>query len=260
MTVVLGGDAAAIELFSMLRERGPEPTLVLPEEPAEPVDGDAVIEAQAMKTVRMEHRVCGLMVHRDDDGTETLPGPVVAAGRRPTKLWTGDGGLGCGLALGLLAGADPSGLADLGDDGPRGGLLVDDDGRTGVSGLYAAGGATGVEGPDIERVAETVAEARVPSRVPTEAPPEIDAPMPDGFSKPKIDRLAELMAEVRPDADGDRLEEIAREVRGLLGEMRSYLQARRSEELLRLRDGVVVAMGVVQACRTGQSAGSGSSA
>lgn len=254
MTVVLGGDAAASELFSKLRKRGDEPTLVLPEDPAEPVDGDAVIEAQAMKTVRMEHRVCGLMVHRDEEGTDTIPGPVVAAGRRPTRLWTGEGGLGHGLALGLLAGADAEGLADLADDGPRGGLLADDDGRTGVSGLYAVGGATGAEGPDIERVAETVAEARVPSRVPTEAPPAIDAPMPEGFSEPKLDRLAELMAEVRPDAEAERLDEIAREVRGLLGEMRSYLQARRSEELLRLRDAVVVAMAVVRACRGGSPA------
>lgn len=253
MTVVLGGDQAAIELFSKLRKLGGEPALVLPEEPIEPVEGDAVVEAQAMRTVRMEHRVCGLMVHLDDADVETLPGPVVAAGRRPTRLWTGEGGIGCGLALGLVAGADPRGLADLADDGPRGGLLVDDDGRTGVSGLYAAGGATGVEGPDLDRVAETVAEARVPSRVPTEAPPAIDAPMPDGFSQPKLERLAELIDEVGPDADGDRLEEIARDVRGLFGEMRSYLQARRSEELLRLRDAVVVAMAVVQACRTGQS-------
>lgn len=243
MTVVVGGDEAALDLFALLDDAH----LVLPEAPAYDVDGEDVVEAKALRVGMAAHRTAGLVLHRDGEELRTLPGPVVLAGREPTRIWTGEGGLGHGLALGLLAGADATGMADLTESGPTGGLEVDDDGRTDVSGLYALGGAVGEVGPGLKEVAGAVAHDRTPSRVPIEARPEIDRPMPDGFAGPKLERLSDLVADLDPSTSDDDLAEAERQVRGLYGEMRSYLQARRSEELLDLRDAVVVAMAVVEA-------------
>lgn len=260
MTVILGGDAAALNLFSALADQGHAATLVLCEEPVREapsptVDGAAVVHAKALKTVMAEHRVAGLITHADGAEPVTRPGPVVLAGRRPTRLWTGDGGWGHGLALGLLAGAQSRGLGELDGEGPRGGVAVEADGRTSLSGLYAVGGAVAREGadarPDLGMVAEAVVEDRVPDRVPDERPPQVDRPMPEGFAGPKVERLRKVVRGLSggDDAGGDdeALAAAEREVRGLFGEMRSYLQARRSEELLDLRDAVVVAMAVIQA-------------
>lgn len=247
MAVIVGGDRAALELFDALADAGGDPTLIVPEAPVRDVAG--AVEAKAVRTVMMEHRVCGLLSHTDADGVTAHPGAVVCAGRRPTRLWTGEGGLGHGLALGLLSGADADGLGDLAPDGPRGGLSTDEAGRTSIAGLFAAGGACGPKGPDVERVADAVADERTPSRIPARDRDPVDHPMPDGFSEPKLERLREILEQVDAATDDGTLAEAEREVRGLFGEMRSYLQARRSEELLDLRDAVTVAMGVVQALR-----------
>lgn len=246
MALIVGGDRAAVELYDALADAGGDPTLIVPEPPVRDVV-DAV-RAKAVRTAMMEHRVCGLLSHTDEEGVTAHPGAVVCAGRRPTRLWTGEGGLGHGLALGLLSGADADGLGDV-DDGPRGGLSTDEAGRTSIAGLYAAGGACGPKAPDVEAVADAVADERTPSRIPARDRDPVDHPMPDGFSEPKLERLQEILGQVDAATDDGTLAEAEREVRGLFGEMRSYLQARRSEELLDLRDAVTVAMGVVQALR-----------
>lgn len=254
--VVLGGDAAALELFSNLVDVGVEATLVL----CEPLEDDVVpkalddgsdaafVEAKAVRVLISGDRVAGLLVHTDADSLSALPGAVALAGHRPTRPWTGEGGLGHGLALGILAGADATGLDDLdGDGAPRGGLVADARGATRVDGLFALGGAVprGAEA-DPGDVAEALTATASPGSLPTPALPDVDRSMPEGFAQPKLERLSGILEEIIDDGDAESLTRAERQVRGLYGEMRSYLQARRSEELLDLRDAVVVALAVVR--------------
>lgn len=144
-----------------------------------------------------------------------------------------------------------------------GGVVVDENGRSSIDRLYAAGetARTGVHGANRlastsllegltwglragEHAAENAAEPRSVDR----EPDAFNGDMPEGFVDTKFDRLQKVMWEkAGPVRDEDGLREARVELQRLRGEVKSYARGRLSPELHSLRNAVVVGLLIVEA-------------
>lgn len=146
-----------------------------------------------------------------------------------------------------------------------GGVVVDENGRASIDGLYAAGetACTGVHGANrlastslLEgltwglRAGEHAAEhagAYEPSGVERETD-AFNGDMPEGFVDAKFEKLQSLMWEnVGPLRDGQSLRETRTELQRLRGEVKSYARGRLDPELYSLRNAVVVGLLITEA-------------
>ena len=144
-----------------------------------------------------------------------------------------------------------------------GGVVVDENGRSSVDRLYAAGetARTGVHGAN--RLASTsllegltwglragedaAANAPEPPTVDRE-PDAFNGEMPDGFVDAKFDRLQKVMWEnVGPVRTEEGLREARAELQRLRGEVKSYARGRLDSELYGLRNAVIVGLLIVEA-------------
>ena len=144
-----------------------------------------------------------------------------------------------------------------------GGVVVDENGRASLDGLYAAGetACTGVHGANrlastslLEgltwglRAGEDAAKTdHEPSGVEREHE-AFNGNMPEGFVDAKFEKLQNIMWEnVGPMRDGQSLREARTELQRLRGEVKSYARGRLDPELYSLRNAVVVGLLIVEA-------------
>lgn len=144
-----------------------------------------------------------------------------------------------------------------------GGIAVEENGRSSVPGLYAAGetACTGVHGAN--RLASTSLlegltwgvlageHAAQNHREPSLEPPDLDEfnnRMPDRFCDTKFDRLQNIMWEkVGVRRSMEDLEEACIELQRLRGEVKSYVRGRLNPDLYMLRNAVVVGLLITEA-------------
>ncbi len=145
-----------------------------------------------------------------------------------------------------------------------GGVVVDEDGRTSVDGLYAAGetACTGVHGAN--RLASTslleglvwgrragsaaAGEAGSSSIQSPDSVESFNGAMPSGFVDSKFEKLQEIMWQnvgLRRDQEG--LRHARQQLQRLRGEVRSYARGRVDPELYELRNAVLVGLLVAEA-------------
>ena len=144
-----------------------------------------------------------------------------------------------------------------------GGVVVDENGRTSVDRLYAAGetARTGVHGANrlastslLEgltwglRAGEHASENADEPPDTGREPDAFNGEMPDGFVDAKFDRLQTVMWEnVGPVRREEGLCEARAELQRLRGEVKSYARGRLDPELYSLRNAVIVGLLIVEA-------------
>ncbi len=153
-----------------------------------------------------------------------------------------DHAVGSGLVLAQRAGATVHPNLKWPDgDAPElaAGVTTDDAGRTAVPGLYAAGTLAG--GVDPRHVAEAILADLADA--PDDAPKvgsvhlgsDIDSPLPEGFTRVKLDRLRELMHHhLGPDGPRD-LDKARSHLHRLKGEADAFGRARLDPDLWSFR-------------------------